>query len=276
MSRIRAFYFFILALFILILAACATAPVTGRQQLILIDPRTELRLGLEASREILRKEKICRDPRLNRIVRIVGERIARATEKDLPWEFFVIDKPKVVNAFCLPGGKVFVYTGIIPVAQNEAGLAAVMGHEIAHAIARHGAERVSLGIIATLGEVALSELLDLKDPQTRKIFLAAYGIGATVGLILPYSRKQELEADHIGLYLMAKAGYDPREAVFFWKRMREAARGKPRPPAFLSTHPADEERIAQIKRLLPRVIPLYEASPQKFGKGEKLPSPRCP
>ncbi len=264
--------FFLLSL----LVSCATAPVTGRKQLILIDPQTELRLGLQASREILRKEKICRNQRLNNIVKKVGLRIAKATGKNLPWEFFVIDKPKVINAFCLPGGKVFVYTGIIPIAKNEAGLAAVMGHEIAHAIARHGAERLSLGLAAAFGEVVLSEILDLKNSQTKRIFLAAYGLGATVGLILPYSRKQELEADHIGLYLMAKAGYDPREAVAFWQRMREAARGKPRPPAFLSTHPTDEKRIAQIKKLLPEILPVYEAQTQKFGKGKDLPSPRCP
>ncbi|NPA48805.1 MAG: M48 family metallopeptidase [Thermodesulfobacteria bacterium] len=268
---------FLLAFLLLgLLAGCATAPVTGRQQFIIIDPQTELRLGLQASREILRKEKLCRDPRINEIVQKVGWRIAKATQKNLPWEFFVIDKPKVINAFCLPGGKVFVYTGIIPIAKNEAGLAAVMGHEIAHAIARHGAERLSLGLVATFGEVLLAEILDLKNPHTKKIFLTAYGLGATVGVILPYSRKQELEADHIGLYLMAKAGYDPREAINFWERMREAARGKPKPPPFLSTHPTDEARIAQLKRLLPEILPIYEAAPQKFGRGQDLPPPRCP
>ncbi len=264
-----------LPLFFLFLAACATAPVTGRKQFIIIDPQTELRLGLEASREILKKEKICRDPELNAIVKRVGERIARATGKNLPWEFWVIDKPKVINAFCLPGGKVFVYTGIIPVAKNEAGLAAVLGHEIGHAIARHGAERLSLGLAAAFGEVLLAKVLDLKDPETRKIFLTAYGLGATVGVILPYSRKQELEADHIGLYLMARAGYDPREALRFWQRMRAAARGKPRPPAFLSTHPTDEARIAAIKRLLPEILPVYENNPHRYGLGENLPAPHC-
>ncbi len=260
----------------LLLAACTTAPITGRQQLILIDPQTEMRLGLQATQEILKKEKLCRDPQINQIVKRVGQRIAKATGKDLPWEFFVIDKTEVINAFCLPGGKVFIYTGILPVAENEAGLAAVMGHEIAHAIARHGAERLSLGLVASFGEALLTEMLNLKNPETKKIFLTAYGIGATVGFILPYSRKQELEADHIGLYLMAKAGYDPREAINFWQRMREAARGKHKPPAFLSTHPADETRIAQIKSLLPRVLPVYEASPKKFGRGQDLPPPRCP
>ncbi len=268
--------FFLFFVWFFLVVSCATAPVTGRKQLIIIDPQTELRLGLEATREILKKEKVCHDPRLKAIVERVGKRIARATGRDLPWEFWVIDKPKVINAFCLPGGKVFVYTGIVPVAANEAGLAAVLGHEIAHAIARHGAERLSLALAATFGEVLLAEILDFKNPETKRLFLTAYGIGATVGLILPYSRKQELEADHIGLYLMAKAGYDPREAINFWQRMRQAAQGKPRPPAFLSTHPADVTRIKALEALLPQVLSIYEQVQPKYGLGEKLPEPRCP
>ena len=265
-----------LVLFLLIfLVGCATAPITGRKQFIIIDPQTELKLGLEASKEILKKEKVCQDPRLNALVKKVGLRIAQATGKDYPWEFWLIDKPEVINAFCLPGGKVFVYTGIIPVAENEAGLATVIGHEVAHAIARHGAERLSLALAATFGEALLAEALNLKDPKTKRIFLAAYGVGATVGVLLPYSRKQELEADHIGLYLMAKAGYDPRQAVSFWERMAKEAKG-PKPPAFLSTHPTNRARIEAIEKLLPQVIPIYEKNPAKLGAGEKLPPPRCP
>ena len=265
---------FILVLFCF-LVSCATAPVTGRRQLILIDPQTELQLGLSAYQEILQKEKLCKDPKVTAIVERVGMRIARVTGKNYDWEFKVIDKPDVINAFCLPGGKVFVYTGILPVVENEGGLATVLGHEIAHALARHGAERMSLGLVATFGEVLLAEVLNWKNQTTRNIFLTAYGIGATVGLILPYSRKQEFEADTIGLHLMAKAGYDPREAVSFWSRMHEATKNMPKPPAFLSTHPPDEARIKHLKELLPQVLPIYESAPHKYGVGQKIPKPNC-
>ncbi len=258
-----------------LLVACATAPVTGRHQLILIDPQTEMRLGLQAYEEILKEVKLCNDPVVDGIVEKVGMRIARATGKNYDWEFKVIDDPKTINAFCLPGGKVFVYTGILPLVKNEAGLATVLGHEIGHAIARHGAERMSLGLVAAFGEVLLANMLDLKNETTKRIFLTAYGIGATVGLILPYSRKQEFEADTIGLYLMAEAGYDPREAIAFWKRMLAASKGRPRPPAFLSTHPPDEARIKHLEELLPRVLPIYESAPHKYGRGQEIPKPHC-
>ncbi|NPB09208.1 MAG: M48 family metallopeptidase [Thermodesulfobacteria bacterium] len=265
-----------LILFLLcLLAACATAPVTGRHQLILIDPQTEMRLGLQAYEEILKEVKLCNDPVVNGIVKEVGMRIARATGKDYDWEFKVIDDPKTINAFCLPGGKVFVYTGILPLVKNEAGLATVLGHEIGHAIARHGAERMSLGLVAAFGEVLLANVLNFKNETTKRIFLTAYGLGATVGVILPYSRKQEFEADTIGLYLMAKAGYDPREAIAFWKRMLAISKDRPKPPAFLSTHPPDEARIKHLEELLPKVLPIYESAPHKYGKGKEIPTPHC-
>ncbi len=265
----------ILWLTLFLIASCATAPVTGRRQLILIDPQTEMRLGLQAYEEILKEVKLCRDPVVDGMVEQVGRRIAKATGKHYDWEFKVIDDPKTINAFCLPGGKVFVYTGILPLVKNEAGLATVLGHEIGHAIARHGAERMSLGLMAAFGEVLLAEMLDLKNQTTKRIFLTAYGLGATVGLILPYSRKQEFEADTIGLYLMAKAGYDPREAIAFWKRMLEVSKGRPRPPAFLSTHPPDEARIKHLEELLPQVLPIYESAPHKYGRGREIPKPHC-
>ncbi len=258
------------------LVGCATAPVTGRRQLILIDPQTELQLGLSAYQDILKKEKLCRDPQIQALVERVGKRIAKATGKNYAWEFKVIDKSDVINAFCLPGGKVFVYTGIIPVVKNEGGLATVLGHEIAHALCRHGAERMSLGLVAAFGEVLLAEAFDWKNKETRNIFLAAYGLGATLGFILPYSRTQELEADTVGLHLMAQAGYDPQEAVAFWLRMQEATKDMPKPPAFLSTHPPDKARIKHLKELLPQVTPLYEASPHHYGVGQDIPSPHCP
>ncbi|WP_051132508.1 M48 family metallopeptidase [Thermodesulfatator atlanticus] len=265
----------LLMIVLFFLNGCAQAPITGRKQLILIDPQTEIKLGLQAYEEILHKEKLCHDPVINALVTRVGMRIAKASGKNYDWEFKVIDKPKTINAFCLPGGKVFVYTGILPIAKNEAGLATVLSHEIAHAIARHGAERMSIAMVATFGEALLASMLDLKNPETKRIFLTAYGLGATVGVLLPYSREQEYEADTIGLYLMAKAGYDPREAVRFWERMRAAAKGRPRPPEFLSTHPADEKRIEAIKKLLPKVLPIYEKTYPKYGLGEKIPEPHC-
>ncbi|WP_231887769.1 M48 family metallopeptidase [Thermodesulfatator autotrophicus] len=258
-----------------LLYGCATAPVTGRKQLILIDPKTEVRLGLKAYEEILKKEKLCNDPVISTLVQRVGMRIARASGKHYDWEFKVIDKPDTINAFCLPGGKVFVYTGILPVAENEAGLATVLAHEIAHAIARHGAERMSIAMVAAFGETLAAHLFDFKNPRTRELFLAAYGLGTTIGVILPYSRKQEYEADTIGLYLMAKAGYDPREAVRFWERMRKVAAGRKKIPEFLSTHPADERRIEAIKNYLPKVLPIYEKANPKYGLGEKIPEPHC-
>ncbi|WP_457755868.1 M48 family metallopeptidase [Thermodesulfatator indicus] len=267
--------FVLVFVFLSLLYGCATAPVTGRKQLILIDPQTEIKLGLQAYEEILKKEKLCNDPTINALVQRVGMRIAKASGKNYEWEFKVIDKPDTINAFCLPGGKVFVYTGILPIAQNEAGLATVLSHEIAHAIARHGAERMSIAMVATFGEVLAAHLFDFKNPETRELFMAAYGLGATVGVILPYSRKQEYEADTIGLYLMAKAGYDPREAVRFWERMRKVAAGRKKIPEFLSTHPADEKRIQAIKNYLLKVLPIYEKANPKYGLGEKIPEPHC-
>ncbi|MBA2849545.1 M48 family metallopeptidase [Thermosulfuriphilus ammonigenes] len=241
-------------------AACATAPVTGRQQLILIDSQTEQALGLEAYENILKEAKISQDPQINALIQRVGWRIAEATGRDdFAWEFKVIEAPKTINAFCLPGGKVFVYTGLLSVTENEAGLATVIGHEVAHAIARHGAERLSLVLLADMGEKALSSFLNLKDPLTRRLFYTAYGIGTNLGLILPYSRKQELEADEIGLFLMARAGYDPREALRFWEKMLELDKRRPQPPPFLATHPPDEVRLRHLGELLPRALQLYRA-----------------
>jgi predicted Zn-dependent protease len=165
----------------------------------------------------------------------------------------VIEDDKTVNAFALPGGKVAVYTGLLPITQDEAGLAVVLSHEIGHAIARHGAERLSTQELVQIGEIGLIVALGGKDPQTVRTVHNAYGIGTGVGVILPYSRKHESEADHIGLILMAKAGYNPQTAVEFWQRMLRAKQDKKVPPEFLSTHPSDERRIRQIREWLPEV-----------------------
>lgn len=242
-----------------LLTACETVPITGRSQLQLLGERAEVQMGLSAYQDTLKKEKISGDARLNEQVTRVGRRIAEATGKsDYQWEFKVVENDKMVNAFCLPGGKVAVYTGILPVARDDAGLATIMGHEVAHAIARHGGERLSQQL-AIEGLVAASAIaLSEKDPKKARLYAGFLGLGATVGLLLPYSRLQESEADRLGLIFMAKAGYDPRVAADFWRRMAESARGKAKPPEFLSTHPADETRIRQLEQWLPEALSHYK------------------
>ncbi len=255
----KVYVFFTLLSMVLFLTACATAPVTGRRQLILIDPQTEMKLGLQAYREILQKAKLCKDPKINALVERVGWRLARAAHRpEFKWEFKVIDDPKTINAFCLPGGKVFVYTGIFKIARTEAELATVLGHEIGHALAHHGAERMSLVLLAGLGEEVLAHTLHWKNPRTRELFLMAYGLGATVGVILPYSRKQELEADEIGVYLMAKACYDPQVALEFWRKMIKLAQKRPHIPVFLATHPPDEVRLKHLEKIMPKMLKIYQ------------------
>jgi len=241
-----------------ILAACQTVPISGRSQLQLLGERQEVQLGLSTYRDTLNKEKISGDPRLNAQVQRVGRRIAEATGKDdYQWEFKVIENDKAVNAFCLPGGKVAVYTGILPLAHDDAGLAAVMGHEVAHAIARHGGERLSQQL-AVEGLVAAAAIgLAERDSRKASLYAGLLGAGAAVGILLPYSRLQESEADRLGLIFMAKAGYDPRAAVDFWRRMADAGKGKAKPPEFLSTHPADDTRIRQIEKWLPEALSYY-------------------
>jgi predicted Zn-dependent protease len=179
--------------------------------------------------------------------------------KNLNWEFNLIEDDKTVNAWVMPGGKAAVYTGILKYTRDETGLAVVLGHEVGHAIAGHGNERMSQGLLAQMGSVALSVALAQNSPATRDLFMQAYGAGASVGLLLPYSRLQESEADRIGLTLMARAGYDPRQAVPFWERMSKQE-GKSRPPEFLSTHPAPESRIADIKKYIPEAMAYYKSA----------------
>ncbi|MBI5096745.1 MAG: M48 family metallopeptidase [Nitrospirae bacterium] len=248
------------ALFSLMFSACQTAPVTGRYQLILIPESMEVEMGLTSYKETLKKAKLSEDKESVDRVRRVGERIAEvADRKDYKWEFNLIDADKVVNAFALPGGKVAVYTGILKYTEGDAGLAAVMGHEVAHALVRHGGERISAGILAQLGMIGLSTAIKNKDPVAIGAINQAYGIGVNVGVLLPFSRSQELEADRVGLVLMAKAGYDPNEAVAFWKRMMK---GKDKaPPEFLSTHPATDKRIRELEQWLPEAMKYYKPSP---------------
>ena len=241
-----------------LLAGCAEVPGTGRKQLLLLGEQQELQMGLASFQEVLKTEKISKDPQLNEMVTRVGNRIAQATGKNYQWEFKVIDNPKVANAFCLPGGKVAVYTGILPITRDEAGLAAVMGHEVAHAIARHGGERVSQGLLVQTGLSVVEAALSGKDPQSAKQITSLLGAGASIGVILPFSRAHESEADQLGLIYMAKAGYDPRAARDRWVRMAEASKGQGKPPEILSTHPAEETRIRQIEGWLPEALKYYQ------------------
>ncbi|MDF3059797.1 MAG: hypothetical protein K0R17_4012 [Rariglobus sp.] len=223
-------------------------------------------MGLAAFAQIKKEEKISKDPELNARIKRIGKRIAASVGREVPnakWEFVVFDSP-TVNAFALPGGKVGVYTGLIKLAASDDEIAIVMGHEIAHVTSRHGAERTSqnyaiagVGLLAAIG----MEVKDV-DPAKRNMALAAYGVGSQVGLALPYSRLHETEADSVGLRFAAGAGYDPRAGATFWKKM--AAKGGAKPPEFLSTHPSDATRIANLEQLAPKYMDLYKQSRARY------------
>lgn len=240
---------------LLFLVACSKTPYTHRNQIVIFSPQQELQMGYQSAREILQKERVSRDPRLNAIVQRVGKKIASAAaQPGYKWQFFVIDKD-VPNAFCLPGGKVFVYSGLFRVVQNEDQLATVIGHEVAHAIARHGAERMSMIQLGRMGKQIATQALG--GGKYSDLINQAYGIGETYGMVLPYSRKFEYEADEIGIYLMTKAGYDPREALKFWENMMHYAQRTRKPPEFLSTHPSDRHRIERLRKLIPKALKYY-------------------
>ncbi|MDD5087282.1 MAG: M48 family metallopeptidase [bacterium] len=241
-------------------AACYTNPQTGRKGLMLVSVQEETQLGFDSFAQIKNETPQSNDATKTAQVRAVGERIAAHVHlPQAEWEFVLFQADETPNAFCLPGGKVGVYSGILPLTQSDAGLATVIGHEIAHAAARHGGERMSQALVAELGGVALSVALQNKPEQTRELAMTAYGVGATVGVILPYSRKHELEADQMGLMYMAKAGYDPREAVAFWQRFKAwSDQQGGSTPEWLSTHPLDTRRISELEKHLPEAIAIYE------------------
>ncbi len=242
-----------------LIAACQSVPYTNRKHLVLISDSQEKAMGLQAFDQVKQQSKLSTDPAQVAMVQRVGRRLAPAAERpDFKWEFTVIDDPKTVNAFCLPGGKVAVYSGLLPVAQDDDGLAVVLGHEISHALARHGDERMSQGLVAQFGGVTLGALLSNRPAAAQNLLLQAYGVGVGVGVMLPFSRKQESEADHIGLILMAKAGYDPRHALDFWQRMTALRKGQGSPlERYLSDHPTDEDRITAIQKELPEAESYY-------------------
>lgn len=262
----------------LFVVACQRVPLSGRSQLMLVNSKELLPMSFKSYREFLDTNRVDRSGPEVAMVKRVGARIEKSVTDYLKevgkseilngfqWEFNVVDS-KEVNAFCMPGGKVVFYTGILPICKDEAGIAVVMGHEVAHAIASHGAERMSQGLLSqgllTAGQVGLGIAMSNKPQETQQLYNTIYGVAAPaatqIGYVLPNSRLQESEADQLGLIFMAKAGYDPDNAVAFWTRMAAKSGGQ-KPPQFLSTHPADEKRIRDLKSQLPKAEKVYKES----------------
>ena len=268
MLKRARFQIIIICSFLLFLASCSEVAITGRKQLNLVPDSVMNSMSLQSYNEFLAENKLSDNAEQTAMVKRVGKRISDAVERyaaengisdrlqGYQWEFNLVDDNSV-NAWAMPGGKVVVYTGLMPVAENEAGLAVVMGHEIAHAIARHGSERMTQGLLVELGGMGLSQALTKYPAETKDLFLKSYNAGAQYGVLLPYSRAHESEADHMGLIFMAMAGYDPHEAINFWERMSAANKGAAAPPELLSTHPADSTRIERIKELMPEAMQYY-------------------
>lgn len=264
----RKFLMFALGAGIFI-SACTTVPVTGRRQLSLVSSGEMVALGEQNYKETLGQSKLSTNKIQTEQIKRVGLKIQKAVEKYMAdnglasrlegfnWEFNLIKNDTIVNAWCMPGGKVAFYTGILPICKDDNGIAVVMGHEIAHAIANHGAERMSQAMALEMGGKLGAVLLGGKSQQTQQIFQTLYPIGAQVGVILPYSRDNELEADKMGLIFMAMAGYNPDTAIPFWQRMADMSKGG-KNPQFLSTHPAENTRIDKIRASLPEVMKYYK------------------
>jgi predicted Zn-dependent protease len=254
---------------LVIMAGCSEVGITGREQLNFVPDSIINSLSLQEYGQFISQNKVSADAQKTGMVRRVGEKIQKAVDAfcrknatedpfaGYQWEFNLVED-KAVNAFAMPGGKVVVNTGLLPVAQNETGLAVVMGHEIAHVFARHGAERMSQGLLFEMGGMAVSEALKKKPEETRNLFMTAFGLGTQIGLLLPYSRLHESEADRLGLIFMAMAGYDPQEAIGFWQRMAEESKGQGKPPEILSTHPAGATRIQNIRNLMSEATEFYK------------------
>jgi predicted Zn-dependent protease len=247
---------------------CKTVPVTGRKELNLVPNALIVSMSFSEYDQVLRQSPVLPPENLQaQEVRKVGTRIQSAVEqymksngfgndlREFRWDYNLIDQ-NVINAWCMPGGKVVVYTGLLPVTRNETALAIVLGHEIGHAVARHGNERMSQALLVQLGGLTLEQALNQKSDQARSLFLSLYMVGANLGILLPHSRMQESEADRLGLIFATMAGYDPDEAIPFWKRMASAANGA-KIPEFLSTHPSDETRIKRLSELIPDIKQKY-------------------
>jgi predicted Zn-dependent protease len=266
---VNLFRIFILSTAFL-LTACATTPISGRQALNLIPKSQEIAFGKQAYQKALKDQKDSEDAHLNQVLRLVGNRIAEVSDMPkLDWEFRLIES-KDKNAFALPGGKVAVYTGMLEICKNEAGLATVLSHEIAHVIARHGAQRMSQQLLLTGAMIGAN--ISLQSNTQRGIIMSALGLGVLYGIKLPFSRGDEGEADQIGLVYMAKAGYDPEEAIRFWQRF-SLAKGNSEPPEWASTHPADKTRVKGLKTYLSRAKYSYQNIKLKYGLGETFSLP---
>ena len=251
-----------------IYTACKSVAVTGRKQLSLVPESEMISMSNQQYAQVIQQGPLSTNQAQVDMIKRVGNTIKTAVEKYMAdqgrskelegynWEFNLIKNDTTVNAWCMPGGKVAFYTGIIPVCVDESGIAVVMGHEIAHAIAHHGNERMSQELVAQVGAQAVDYALSTKSALTRQLFGAAYGAGAEYGVILPFSRKHESEADKMGLVFMAMAGYDPHKAIEFWTRMKAASGGNA-PPEFMSTHPADARRISDLEAYLPEALKYY-------------------
>ena len=243
---------------------CSTVPITGRQQLNLISAGQEMQLGLSSFENMKKEVPISRDAAANALVQRIGRRIANVAVNDLPgaqWEFIVFES-KEANAFCLPGGKIGVYTGILPITKDEAGLATVLGHEVAHAAAHHGAERMSEALVTDLGGQILGLSLAKSDPKMQAAMSAIYGLGSQLGVALPHSRQNESEADEMGLIYMARAGFNPAAAVALWERFASATGSNGGGLWFLRTHPVTGDRIQHIKSILPRAEVEFKNAPR--------------
>lgn len=259
--------YFLLALVVLGMIACSKVPLTGRRQFSLIPDGTINSMSAGEYKTFLSKNQVISTGSEAEMVKRVGQHVAQAVQnymtqnkagnkvKDFKWEFNLVES-KEVNAWCMPGGKVAVYTGIMPIVKDETGLAVVMGHEIAHAVAEHGSERMTQGLMQQLGAIGLAVAMKDKPAQTQEMFMQAYGIGSSVAVMLPFSRKHETEADKLGLIFMAMAGYDPNQSVSFWERMSKV--GGAAPPEILSTHPSNATRIADLKKFIPTALKYYK------------------
>jgi predicted Zn-dependent protease len=257
---------FALLIAALLIQSCSVVPLTGRRQLSLVSDADMLSTSFVQYDHFLKENSLSTNSAQANMVKEVGRRLQNGVttyfaqnnlSQDLngfAWEFNLIEN-KEVNAWCMPGGKVVVYSGILPITQDETGLAVVVGHEIAHAVAKHSSERMSQALVAQLGGQTLGAALRQKSQQTQQIWMSVFGVGVQLGAVLPYNRLQEGEADHLGLIFMAMAGYDPNGAIEFWQRMSQNAGA--RPPEFLSTHPSDENRIQKIKSEIPEAMKYY-------------------
>ena len=267
MRKFLNILFIVVSAFFII--GCETVPFTGRSQLMLTSPSEEAQLGEQAWREVLSQNRVSGNSKYNIALKRVGANLAKAANKpDYKWEFLVFENTEP-NAFCLPGGKVGVYSGLFQYTANDAELSAVVGHEIGHAIARHGGERMSQSAVQEAGAQAVATTLNGKSAGTLQAAMIAYSAGTNLGVMLPYSRTHEYEADKLGLVFMSKAGYNPNAAITFWQKFGQLSQtgtiGE-----FFSTHPMSEKRIEEMRAYLPTALGMYNTAPNKKNLGESL------